>query len=279
MDILSSLLLGIIQGAAEFLPISSSAHLALCHSLFGMVPPDGYPAFDVMLHAGTLFAVIFAYRKDMPAIIKGYFTFPYKLVKHGFRLESLDAGERAAVFTALATVPAVIAALLGAARLSDTLCLYPSAVGALLILNGVMLLVADGCGEGKYTVTTVGYRHALAAGLFQALSTVPGISRSGATVTASRLCGVKRYDAVKLSFLTSIPAITGAVALRTPDVIRSSPGLSDISVYLVGCGAALVTGLLCIKLLTFISDKTRFKYFSFYCFALGAYAVCRGQCG
>ena len=274
-----AVLLGLIQALTEFLPVSSSAHLALCHSLFGIVSPDAYPAFDVMLHAGTLLAVLFAYRKEIPAIIKGYFTFPFKLIKHKFDLSSLELSERLAAFTVLATVPAVIAALCGMAELSDTLSLYPAAIGALLILNGVLLLIADRCGEGKYTVQSVLYRHALAAGVFQALATVPGISRSGATVTASRLCGVKREDAVKLSFLMSVPAIIGAVALKAPELISSSPDISDIAVYLTGSAVSLLVGLLCIKLIVFISGKSKFKYFSFYCFALGAYAIYRGLCG
>ena len=279
MDLLSAVLLGIIQGAAEFLPVSSSAHLALCHSLFGVVSPDDYPAFDVMLHAGTLLSVLFAYGKDIPAILKGYFTFPYKLIKHKFDLDSLGSSERLAAFTALATVPAVIAALCGMAELSDTLSLYPAAIGALLILNGVLLIIAGRCGEGKYTTSNVPYRHALAAGLFQALATVPGISRSGATVTGLRLSGAKREDAVKLSFLMSVPAVVGAVVLKTPELIRSAPDISDISVYLTGAVTALLVGLLCIKLIEFISKKSKFQYFSFYCFALGAYAVYRGLCG
>ena len=279
MDILSAVLLGIIQGASEFLPVSSSAHLALCHSFFGMVSPDFYPGFDVMLHLATLLAVFFAYRRDMPQIIKGYFTFPYKLVKNRFSLDSLDVNERTAAFSALATVPAVIAALLGASELSDSLSYRPAAVGALLIINGILLLISDFCKEGKYTIYTVGYRHALAAGLFQALATVPGISRSGATVTASRLSGVLREDAVRLSFMMSVPAVLGAVVLKTPDLVRCQPTFDMITVYLCGCAAALAVGLCCIKFIIFISNKPRFKYFSVYCFILGAYAVYRGLCG
>lgn len=278
MDILSAVIFGIIQGLTEFLPVSSSAHLALCHSFFGIIPSDGYPGFDVFLHFGTLAAVVFAYRKDMPEIFKGFFTCPKKLFKNRFRLDSLETSERIAVFTVIATLPAVIAALLGADELSDTLALYPAAVGILLIINGIMLIIADGCKKQAVTVNNINYGHALGVGLFQALATVPGISRSGATVTGGMLCGIKREDAVKLSFIMSIPAILGACVLKTPALIASKPDISVIGVYASGCLAAAVSGMLAIKLLVIVSGKSKFKYFSFYCFAIGAYAIYRGLC-
>ena len=113
MDILSAVIFGIIQGAAEFLPISSSAHLALCHSLLGLITPDGYPGFDVLLHLGTLAAVIAVYRKDLYGILKGLFTAPKKLFKNRFRLDTLEYNERLAVFSVTSTMPTVAAAAPG----------------------------------------------------------------------------------------------------------------------------------------------------------------------
>ena len=276
MDILSAVIFGIIQGAAEFLPVSSSAHLALCHSLLGLLTPDCYPGFDVFLHAGTLFAVILVYRKDLYLVLKGLFTAPAKLIRGKFRLDCLGYGERTAVFVVAATLPAVTAALLGMEDISDTLSLYPAAVGVLLIINGVMLIVADFCKKQTATAETVKYRHALGMGLFQALATVPGISRSGATVTGGMLCGIKREDAVKLSFIMSVPAILGACVLKTPGLIRSGPDMQTLCVYGAGCAASAVFGLLSIKLLLFVSGKNKFRYFSFYCFAAGTFAIVCG---
>ena len=276
MDILSAVIFGIIQGAAEFLPVSSSAHLALCHSLLGLIPPDGYPGFDVLLHLGTLAAVFAVYGKDLAGIAKGIFTSPKKLIKNRFRLDCLETNERLAVFTAAATVPTVAAALLGMGELSDTLALYPLAVGALLIINGVMLLIADFCKKQSVTAESVKYRHALGMGVFQALATVPGISRSGATVTGGMLCGIKREDAVRLSFIMSVPAILGACVLKAPELISSKPDPGTLCVYGAGCAVSAISGLLAIKLLIFISGKSKFRYFSYYCFGLGAYAICRG---
>ncbi len=279
MDILSAVLFGIIQGAAEFLPVSSSAHLALCHSLLGLITPDCYPGFDVLLHLGTLAAVIIVYGKDLCGVAKGLFTAPKKLLKNRFRLDALENSERLAVFAVVATLPTVAAALLGMDDLSDTLALYPAAVGALLIINGVMLIIADLCKKQTVTAETVQYRHAAGMGLFQALATVPGISRSGATVTGGMLCGIKRQDAVKLSFIMSVPAILGACVLKAPELIRAQPDMQTLLVYGAGCAAAAVFGLLAIKLLVFVSGNSKFRYFSYYCFAIGAYAVFRGLNG
>ena len=276
MDILSAVIFGIIQGAAEFLPVSSSAHLALCHGMLGILTPDCYPGFDVFLHAGTLFAVIAVYRKDLYVIFKGLFTAFTKLIRGRFRLDKLEYGERTAVFTAVATLPAVAAALLGMENVSDTLSLYPAAVGALLILNGVMLIIADSCKKQTVSAENAGYKHALCMGLFQALATVPGISRSGATGTGGMLSGIKREDAVKLSFIMSVPAILGACVLKTPELIRSGPDLQSLCVYGAGCAASAVFGLLSIKLLIFVSGRSKFRYFSFYCFAVGIYAIICG---
>lgn len=279
MDILSAVLFGIIQGAAEFLPVSSSAHLALCHDLFGLLPPDAYPGFDVTLHIGTLIAVFIAYKNDMPSVCKGYFTSIPKLFKNRFSLDALNENERIAAFTVIVTVPAAVFALLGGADLSDQAAAYPGYIGALLIFNGVLLIITDLIKTEKYAVCDVRYKHAFVMGLFEAAAILPGISRSGATVTAGRLCGIKRYDAVKLSFISSVPAILGAAALKAPDMIRASLSFTSVSVYLTGGVTAAVTGLCAIKLIKFISDKKRFRYFSFYCFALGAYAIYRTMKG
>lgn len=279
MDILSAVLFGIIQGAAEYLPVSSSAHLALCHSLLGLITPDCYPGFDVLLHLGTLAAVFIVYGKDLCGIAKGLFTAPKKLLKNRFRLDALENSERLAVFAVVATLPTVAAALLGMDDLSDTLALYPAAVGALLIINGVMLIIADLCKKQTVTAETVKYGHAAGMGLFQALATVPGISRSGATVTGGMLCGIKRQDAVKLSFIMSVPAILGACVLKAPELIRAQPDMQTLLVYGAGCAAAAVFGMFAIKLLVFVSGNSKFRYFSYYCFAIGAYAVFRGLNG
>lgn len=276
MDILSAVIFGIIQGAAEFLPVSSSAHLALCHSFFGLIPPDSYPGFDVLLHLGTLAAVAAVYRKDLYGILKGLFTAPKKLLKNKFKLDRLEYNERLSVFSVIATIPAVAAALLGMEELSDKLALYPFATGVLLIINGVMLIIADFCKEGDVTADKSGYIHALGMGLFQAMATVPGISRSGATVTGGMLCGIKRQDAVRLSFLMSVPAILGACVLKAPELITSKPDLHTLCVYGIGCLTSAAAGLFAIKLLVFVSGKSKFRYFSFYCFAVGAYAIYRG---
>lgn len=275
MDILSAVILGIIQGAAEFLPVSSSAHLALCHAFFGVISPEEYPGFDVFLHLGTLISVCFAYRSDVPRLFKGYIKLPYKLIKARFRLENLDVSERTAAFTVFAVIPVVIAALCGADGLADTVAAYPALTGAALIINGFLLLLPDRT-NGKVTIPDVKYGHAFGAGLFQALAVIPGISRSGATVTGAALAGVKREDAVKLSFLCSIPAVIGACVLKLPGLLSVHFDIKTLSVYGVGALTAALCGFSAVKLIVFISGRRRFKYFSFYCFAVGLFSLIRG---
>ena len=279
MDILSALIFGIIQGATEFLPVSSSAHLALVHIFTGMIGPDGYPGFDVLLHLGTLFAVFAAYGKTLSGVFKGLFTAPYKLIKNKFRTSALDDGERMAVFTVIATLPVVISALCGADKLSDAVSGSPLTIGILLLINGALLIVADLHKQGRTAEYEITPKHGILVGLFQAAAVVPGISRSGATVTGGILCGIRRETAVKLSFVISVPAIIGACILKIPDLAAVPAGPGSAPVYITGCAAAAMTGSAAIKLLKYLSDRSKLRYFSFYCFALGAYTVFRSLRG
>ena len=279
MDIVSAVIFGIIQGATEFIPVSSSAHLALLHDFFGLIEQDAYPGFDVALHAGTLIAVLTAYRKDVPGLFAGLFTAPLKLLKNRSSPGILSRDEKTACFAVIATLPAVAAALAGAGKLSDVIALYPAAIGALLILNGLILLIPDGyAGRGTGADGIKPY-HALGVGLFQAAAVVPGLSRSGMTVTGGVLCGIELSEAVRLSFITSIPAVLGACVLKLPEAFASAPSPAGYAVYAAGFCASTAAGLLAIGLIRFISEKSRFRYFSIYCFAVGSYALYRGLHG
>ena len=271
MDVLSAIILGLIQGATEFIPVSSSAHLCAFRIIFGFDPGQTYPGLDTILHAGTLFAVLFAYRKELPGLGRAALTLPSVILKK----KRPDRDGRTVLFAVTATVPIVAAVLLGLGGLSERISGSLSAIGALLMINGIMLLTGDGVRGASLTADDVKPRHAIGVGLFQAVAALPGISRSGATVTGGLLLGIRRDEAVRLSFICSIPAIFGACVLKFPDAVRSFTA-GAAPVYAAGALSAAAAGFLAIKLIKFIGEKPVFKYFSIYCFAAGVFALLYG---
>ena len=272
MDILSAVIAGIIQGATEFLPVSSSGHLALFHAFFGHDDSYGQVAFDVFLHLGTLIAVCAIYRKDVLGLIKGCFTGVCKLVCGKARFGFTEY-ERLAFFVAFATLPLVLLALTGADGAVEAMSLHPVLIGAALITNGFVLLLAEKLGKGSLDLSAVRTRDALLIGLCQAAAVVPGLSRSGCTVAGGLARRFDRDLAVRFSFLISVPAIAGANVLKLPEVIGSGAFAGNTAVYICGFAAAAVSGFCAIKLFLLAVRKAKLCYFSFYCFALGAAAV------
>ena len=273
MDILSAVVAGIIQGLTEFLPVSSSGHLAIYHILFGNNAADGGVAFDVFLHLGTLIAVCAVYRKDIAGLIRGAFGGLYKIIlikpaKNGF-----THNEKLSFFVIIATLPLVVIALLGADEWADAMSRRLSLIGAALILNGFVLLLSERVGKGSKALSDMKAKHALCTGMCQAFAIVPGLSRSGSTVCGGLLQGFEREQAVKFSFLISIPAIAGANILKLPDLIGSGAFGDGAAVYVSGLTAAALSGLAAIKLLTHTVKKAKLRYFSYYCFITGVTAV------
>lgn len=276
MDILSAIILGLIQGAAEFLPVSSSGHLSLAHSFFGLISPEEFPAFDVLLHFGTLIAVFIVFFKDIVRLVKGFFSLISKVFKGKFKLSEYSVNEKFALYVIIATLPLVLIALVGADEWVESLSAIPLAVGGILIFNGIMLLLSDRISKGNINESNSKPINALTVGLCQMLAVLPGLSRSGATITGGLFCGFTREYAVKFSFIMSIPAILGANVLSISDIIGAGISSSDIAVYAAGVISAAVFGLLAIKLLVYISKKSNFTPFAYYCFAVGLAAVIAG---
>ncbi len=273
MDILSAVVAGIIQGFTEFLPISSSGHLALYHIFFGYPISGDRIAFDVFLHLGTLLAVCAVYRKDVIDVIRGFFTGIYKIIRIKPAKNGFDKNEKLAFFIAAATLPLVIAAIIGADGWADAMSRRLFVVGAALILNGFILLLSEHAGKGSKTLSDMKTKNALCVGLCQAIAVVPGLSRSGSTVSSGLLQGFDRESAVKFSFLISIPAIAGANILKLPDLIGSGAFGDGAAVYISGIVSAALSGFAAIKLLTYTVKKAKFRYFSYYCFIIGVTAV------
>lgn len=270
MGILEAVLYGLLQGIAEFLPISSSGHLALAHNFFG-AKDAMYLAFDILLHLATLLAVAIMYHKEIVLIIKGFFTLIGKLFTGKIKNAPLEFGERLFLMLCISTVPLIPIALL-----SD----YVEAVngmswviGILLIINGGMLWLSDRLAAGKITLEKAGWLRPLVIGCVQMFGVLPGISRSGSTITGGRLCGLTREDAVRFSFLMSIPAILGACVLELPDFFAGGIESDMVLPCIAGSLTALVVGLGAIKLLQFFSRKKGFTVFSIYTVVIGTVAV------
>lgn len=285
MTILESILLGIVQGITEFLPVSSSGHLAIIQNIFH-IETNGGMLFDIMLHLGTLVAVFAVYRKDIWKMILEalhmcadlFFNLKIwilnKIHKTSLAYKKIvhNSYRKFVVLILVSTVPTGLIGILGKSLIeavSQTL-LIP---GICLWITGILLVMADTAKEGKDLPRSVSYKTGLLIGIAQGFAILPGISRSGATITACILCGLERRFAVKYSFILSIPAILGAAVLEIKDVIAEPIIYSEIGIYLIGTIFAAAVGYVCIKTMLVVVRNKKFKYFAWYCYAVGAVAI------
>ena len=267
MTIWNAILLGLVQGIAEFLPISSSGHLSILQNLFHMsTAEDGHLFFDVLLHLGTLGAVFVAYWQDIKDMIAEFFRGIGDLA-HRSTPKPLPPARRLILLIILGTLPlfAVLPIRKTVQGLGDNMYF----VGAALIFTGFLLFLCDRVRRGRKTERSATWLDALLVGVGQAVATLPGVSRSGMTITAGCFVGYERRFAVRFSFLLSIPAVLGANILSIKDAVQAGIVGAEVPMYLVGVAVAAVTGYLCIRLLKYIADKGRFGAFAYYCWAAG----------
>ena len=265
MTYISSFLLGLIQGAAEFLPISSSGHLAIAQNLLGM-ETEIPEFFDVLLHLGTLAAVFVAYWHDIVDVVAEFFRGVSDLAHHTTP-RSVPPARRLILLIIIGTLP--LFAVLPIHKKVQALSHSMTFVGVALIVTGFLLFLSDLSRKGRKTERNAGAIDVLLVGLGQALATLPGVSRSGMTISAGCFLGFEREFAVRFSFLLSIPAVLGANILSFADAVKEGVDLSALPVYLVGVVTAAVVGYLCIRLLKFIAQRGRFGAFAYYCWAVG----------
>ena len=268
MSLISSILLGLVQGLVEFLPISSSGHLAIAAHFMGQAgigePP---PFFDVLLHLGTLAAVFAAYWQDIREMIAELICGVRDLAR-GTTPTPIPPARRLILLIIVGTLPLFV--VLPVKDFIEGLGDNIYFVAGALIVTGFLLFASDRVKKGRKTEKTATLLDVLLVGVAQAIATCPGISRSGTTITAGCFVGLDRKFAVRYSFLMSIPAILGANLLTLKDAITEKTIIvSDIPVYLVGVAVAAVVGYLCIRLLKMIADKGRFGWFAYYCWAAG----------
>ena len=265
MTVFTSFLLGLIQGVAEFLPISSSGHLAIAQNLLNLQAE--IPAFfDVLLHLGTLLAVFVAYWQDIKDMVVEFFCGIGDLVHHSTPTP-VPPARRLILLIILGTLPlfAVLPIKDKVQGLSDNMIF----IGAALIVTGFLLFASDMIRKGRKTDRNATWLDVLIVGAGQAIATMPGISRSGMTISAGCFTGFERKFAVRFSFLLSIPAVLGANILSLKDAAEAGIVWSEVPIYLVGVVTAAVVGYLCIRLLRMIADKGRFGAFAYYCWAVG----------
>ena len=265
MTYISSFLLGLIQGVAEFLPISSSGHLAIAQNLLGM-EAEVPEFFDVLLHLGTLLAVFVAYWHDIVDMVLEFFRGVSDLAHHTTP-QPVPPARRLILLIILGTLP--LFAVLPVHKRVQALSNSMTFVGAALIVTGFLLFLSDLSRKGRKDERNAGVLDVLIVGLGQAVATLPGVSRSGMTISAGCFLGFERQFAVRFSFLLSIPAVLGANILSLADAIKAGVDVSALPVYLVGVVTAAVSGYLCIRLLKFIAQRGRFGAFAYYCWAVG----------
>ena len=268
MSLFSAILLGLVQGITEFLPISSSGHLAIAEELLSFTGASNVPGFfDVLLHLGTLVAVFVAYWGDIKEMVLEFFC-GVRDLKNRSTPSPLPPARRLIVLIIVATLPLFVIV-----PFKDTIeglagSLY--FVSVALIATGCMLFFSDRVKKGRKTEKTATMKDALIVGLGQAIATCPGISRSGTTITVGCFVGYERSFAVRFSFLMSIPAILGANILSLKDALEAGIIWGDVPVYLVGVAVAALSGYACIRLLKMIAAKGKFGAFAYYCWAVGA---------
>jgi undecaprenyl-diphosphatase len=256
MTVWQALVLGVIQGLTEFLPISSSAHLALAPRLFHF--PDPGLAADVALHVGTLLAVVWFFKSAWRGLIVAAWSIVVTR-----RVETDE--QRRVLFLILATIPGVIAGVL-LEEYAETTFRSPAVIGVTLIVMGVLLWWIDRRSPATHGLERMRWTHALGFGLAQMLAIVPGVSRSGSTITAGRALGFSRESAAVFSFLMSMPITAGAALMKVPEVVREQ-GITVAM--LVGVAAAGISGWLAIAVLLRFVARRSYGVFAAYRLVLG----------
>jgi undecaprenyl-diphosphatase len=258
MDIIEAIILGVVQGLTEFLPVSSSGHLELAKAILGDTSvPEESLTFTVVLHFATALSTLVIFRKEIIEICKGLFQFQWN-DECKFSLKII-----------ISMLPAVIVGLLFEKELESFFGGKIGLVGCMLLLTALLLLLAD---KAKNTNKEVSIFNAVLIGISQAIAMLPGISRSGATISASVLLGVDRTRAAKFSFLMVVPLIFGKIG---KDVLSGDLNFQSSEIVPIAMGfiAAFLSGLLACNWMISLVKKSKLSYFSIYCAIVGGIAI------
>lgn len=285
MSFLQVIIMGVIHGLTEFLPISSSGHLALFKILFGIEAETGI-LYEILLHVGTLAAICLVYYKDIfklcaegCRILRDAFVNVLIFFRNQIKRESeeyrkvISNGYRKFVMLVLvSSIPTGVIGFFGrnAVALASQILLVP---GICLIVTAVLLFIADHSREGGKLPKSATYTDAFIIGISQGVATLPGLSRAGTTITAALLCGYQRNFAVKYSFIMSIPAILGSLVLKLTMLGKIAATPTELASYIIGMLVAAVIGYICIKTMLVIVRRKKFTIFAVYCLFIGMLSI------
>jgi undecaprenyl-diphosphatase len=265
---LQAAILGVVQGATEFLPVSSSAHLILARTFFGFDGDKFGLAFDVACHVGTLIAVLIYFRDDVMRMIAAV----PQLFRPGVSRPAeagRDDSARLIWLLVVGTIPAVIVGLLFNKLIEERLR-TPEVAAAMLAIGGVLFFVAERLGAHRRTDASLTVTEVLLIGCAQALALVPGVSRSGATITVALLLGLRRPDAARFIFLLAIPAILAAAAKEAPRMLEAGMAGDEATLFLIGVVFSAIVGYFVVKFFIHYLQKHTLDLFGWYRIALAA---------
>lgn len=261
-----SALLGLVQGVAEFLPISSSGHLTLLQYYFGMEEAD--TLLNILLHFATLLAVCVSYRQDIYEMIVEFFAMMKSITSNApSEKGSIPTPRRLVFLIIMGTLP--LFCILPIDSKIEAIGNNPYFVSCALLTTGTVLYMADRCPYGKKNARSLTVKDALLIGLAQGCATIPGISRSGSTISMGLMLGLDRNFAVRYSFLLSLPAVAGATILKIFDMIGEDFDTSLLPKYALGMVLSFVVGYFSIQLVKLLADKGKFGNFAYYCWFVG----------
>jgi undecaprenyl-diphosphatase len=273
MSVLLSIFLGLVQGIAEFLPISSSGHLSIFQNLFKLSPAEGsHLVFDVLLHLGTMVSICLAYRKDLRQMISETADFLRHRTDDRMDGVRLAPSVRQVLLILIATLPLVLA--LPFYSKLEALFHNTGFIGFALIITGALLFVSDKLLEyGTKDERTMTVRDALAIGFAQLVALIPGLSRSGTTIVVGLARGARRDFALRFSLLLSLPAVLGSAIITFISALKTGVEWKYLPAYLIGFIFAAVIGYFSIQFIRKLLLNGKFGRFAYYCWGFGALAI------
>lgn len=266
MDLLQALILGVVQGLTEFLPVSSSGHLIVIPKILHWGGVIDSLSFDVSLHLGTAAALIIFFFKDFLRLIAHFFK---KLLKDRKNIMK-DPDSKLFILLIVGSVPAGLVGILFQNFIEENVR-STLLIGITLIVFGFLLWYFDKIAKNKENLKQISLKDAIIIGIAQAVALIPGVSRSGVTITAARFRNIDREAAVRFSFLLSTPAVLGAGLITSRKLLKD--GFGNYSIFIVGFLAAVISGIFAIKLLLYLAKKDNFNIFVIYRFLLGVFLI------
>lgn len=267
MNIFQAVLLGLVQGLTEFLPVSSSGHLVLVQKLLGVNPETDFVLFSVLLHFGTLLAVVIAFWPDIKQLVIEFFGW----IRDGFHLR--DQPYRRFLVLLLITVVPMFAVLPVKSFVEESMG-STLIVGIMLLVTAALLLLSERFSHGHKTERDATWVDALVVGIMQCFAVMPGLSRSGTTIVGGMMRGFSREFSVRFAFIMSLPVILGANILEVGDAMSSVPAMpTPLYIYIIGVLVALLSGLAAIKLVRMIAKRGNFRPFFLYCTLIGIVTI------